>query len=107
VARPTSVRRVNPPVIDKLSEPERIFLREVWRDYPRAVRVPREEAADVEVVAASLIDRGYIERVEPGRGEPPGDELVEVDAEQWVGYRVTDYWAGRLKAVAERIGWES
>jgi len=58
--------------------------------------------------AASLIDQGYIERVEhTADRQARGDERVELDPERWVRYRVTDYWAGRLKAVAGRIGWES
>jgi hypothetical protein len=101
------VRRVRPPIIDKLSEPERIFLREAWNEYPGALRVTREDAANVGTVAAGLIDQGYIERVEhEPELEARGDELDEVDPQQWVSYRVTDYWAGRLKAVAARIGWE-
>ncbi len=99
---------MRPPIIDKLSEPERIFLREAWKEYPGVLGFPREKAADVEAVTASLIDQGYIERVEPtADSEARGGEPVEVNPMQWVGYRVTDYWAGRLKAVAERIGWES
>jgi hypothetical protein len=108
IRRSNTVRPVRPPIIDKLSEPERIFLRDAWREYPGALGFPREKAADVEAVAASLIDQGYIERVEhTADRQARGDELVEFDPEQQVSYRVTDYWAGRLKAVAGRIGWES